>query len=263
MTLLESIILGIVQGATEFLPVSSSGHLVVGQRLLGLDLPGVAFEIAVHLGTLVSILWVYRSRVVGLADGAVRGERSSWREIGLLVLATLPAAVIGVGFGDQIESVFDTPAWAGAGFLITGVILWSTRTPMKRGRRLPITPTVALVVGIAQACALMPGVSRSGTTVAAALWLGIAPLEAAAFSFLMALVAIAGAAVLAAPDLVAGGAGVGVGTAIAGAVAAGLTGIAAIHSFVALLKRQDFHRFTWYLIPLGIGFLLYLRFTLP
>lgn len=263
MSLLESILLGIVQGATEFLPVSSSGHLVVGQRLLGLDLPGVAFEIAVHLGTLVSILWVYRSRVLTLADGAVRGTRSAWDEIGLLLLATLPAAIIGVGFGDAIEGVFDTPAWAGVGFLITGVILWSTRTPMKRGRRLPVTPTVALVVGFAQALALVPGISRSGTTVAAALWLGVAPVEAAAFSFLMALVAIAGAAVLAAPDLMAGGAGVGVGTVLAGAVAAGLTGIAAIHSFVALLRRQDFHRFTWYLIPLGVGFLLYLRLTLP
>ncbi len=259
MSPFESILLGIVQGATEFLPVSSSGHLVVGQRLLGLDLPGVAFEIAVHVGTLVSIVWVYRERVTGLAAGALRRMRDAWEQIGLLALATLPAAVIGVGFDDHIERVFDTPHWAALGFLVTAAILWSTRTPLRRERSLRITPRIALLVGCAQALALVPGISRSGTTVAAALWLGVAPLEAAAFSFLMALIAIAGAAVLAAPDLAAGTSGIGSGTLVAGALAAGLTGIAAIHTFVALLRRQDFHRFAFYLIPLGIGFLLYLN----
>ena len=259
----ESILLGIVQGATEFLPVSSSGHLVVGQRLLALDLPGVAFEVAVHVGTLVSILWVYRARVAGLARGAVERSGAAWKEIGLLGLATLPAAVIGVGFDDSIERVFDTPAWAGVGFLVTAAILWSTRTPLREGRSLEITPRIALLIGCAQALALVPGISRSGTTVAAALWLGVAPIEAAAFSFLMALIAIGGAAILAAPDLAAGTSGIGTGTLLAGAVAAGVTGIAAIHTFVALLRRQDFHRFALYLVPLGLGFLLYLRLVAP
>jgi undecaprenyl-diphosphatase len=259
VNLFESILLGIVQGATEFLPVSSSGHLVVGQRLLGLDLPGVAFEIAVHVGTLASIVWVYRTRVTRLLRGAVGRTRGAWSEIGLLALATLPAAIVGVGFDDQIERVFDTPAWAGVGFLVTAAILWSTRTPLGRGRSLSVTPRIALLIGCAQALALVPGISRSGTTVAAALWLGVAPLEAAAFSFMMALVAIGGAAVLAAPDLAAGTSGVGAGTVVAGAVAAGITGIAAIHTFVALLRRQDFHRFALYLVPLGVGFLLYLN----
>jgi len=258
---LEAILLGIIQGATEFLPVSSSGHLVVGQRLMGLDLPGVAFEVAVHLGTLISIFWVYRARIGGLAEGALRRTPAAWREIGLLVLATIPAAIIGVGAGDAVEAIFDTPAWAGVGFLITGAVLWSTRTPMKRGRALEITPRIALLIGVAQAAALMPGISRSGSTVAAALWLGVAPIEAAAFSFLMAMVAIAGAAVLAAPDLAGGLAGSSGTTLVIAAVAAGLTGIAAIHTFVALLRRQDFHRFALYLWPLGVGFLLYLQLT--
>lgn len=259
MNTLEAILLGIIQGATEFLPVSSSGHLVVGQRLLGLDLPGVAFEIAVHLGTLVSIFWVYRARIGGLAEGAIRRAPAAWREIGLLVVATIPAAVIGIGAGDAIEQGFDTPAWTGVGFLLTGFVLWSTRGPIKEGRALSITPRIALIIGVAQAAALMPGISRSGSTVAAALWLGVAPVEAAAFSFLMALVAISGAAVLAAPDLAGGLTGASAGALLIGALAAGLTGIAAIHTFVALLRRKDFHRFALYLWPLGVGFLLYLR----
>jgi len=260
---LEAIVLGIVQGATEFLPVSSSGHLVVGQRLLGLDLPGVAFEVAVHLGTMVSIFWVYRARIADLAVGAVRRRPAAWQEIALVGLATVPAALIGVGAGDVIERVFDIPAWAGVGFLVTGAVLWSTRVPLEEGRSVAITPRIALLIGVAQAAALVPGISRSGSTVAAALWLGVAPVEAAAFSFLMALVAIAGAAVLSAPELAAGVVGIS-GTALAlGTVAAGLTGIAAIHTFVALLRRQDFHRFALYLWPLGVAFLLYLQFASP
>lgn len=263
MTTLESILLGIVQGATEFLPVSSSGHLVLGQALLGLDLPGVLFEVAVHIGTMVSIAWVYRTRIAGLAGGAIRRSGEAWREIGLVLLATIPAAAIGVGAGDTLERIFDDPTWAGFGFLVTGAVLWSTRAPMRAGRRVEITPRIALLIGVAQAAALMPGISRSGSTVAAALWLGVPAVEAAAFSFLMALVAIAGAAVLSAPDLAAGTAGIPGGTILLGALAAGLTGIAAIHTFVALLRRQDFHRFALYLWPLGVVFLLYLRFTGP
>jgi undecaprenyl-diphosphatase len=258
---LEALILGIVQGATEFLPVSSSGHLVVGQRLLDIDLPGVGFEIAVHVGTLLSIFWVYRARIGGLAGGAIERKPAAWRELGLIALASVPAAVVGIGFEDAVARVFDTPAWAGVGFLVTGVVLWSTRTPMARGLDVPIGPRIALLIGVAQAAAILPGISRSGSTVAAALWLGVAPVEAAAFSFLMALVAIGGAAVLSAPDLLGGGLGVSGGTLLLGGLAAAATGIAAIHTFVALLRRQDFHRFALYLWPLGIAFLLYLRFA--
>ncbi|MDT8368447.1 MAG: undecaprenyl-diphosphate phosphatase [Longimicrobiales bacterium] len=261
MNTFEAVILGIVQGATEFLPVSSSGHLVVGQRLLGIDLPGVGFEVAVHMGTLISILWVYRTRVLGLAEGTVRGEASAWRDTGLLLLATLPAAVLGIGFGDALDTVFDTPVWTGLGFLVTGAFLWSTRIPLREGHDGVITPRVALLIGLAQAAALMPGISRAGATVTAALWLGIAPLEAAAFSFLMALVAITGAGILAMPEVAGGNLGVAPGALVIGALTAGITGIAAIRTFVALLRRQDFHRFALYLWPLGIGFLLHLHFS--
>ena len=106
MSLLEAMLLGIIQGATEFLPVSSSGHLVIGQTLMHIRIPGVAFEVAVHLATLLSVLLVYRKRVVELAMGMFKGEGRAWRYLGLLILATVPAAVVGLGAGGYVEALY-------------------------------------------------------------------------------------------------------------------------------------------------------------
>ncbi len=263
MNLWESIVLGVVQGATEFLPVSSSGHLVLGQELLGLRLPGIGFEVAVHLATLISIAWVYRARIATLGAGAISRDRDALYQIGLLFVATIPAGVLGVLFGDWLEARFDAPHVAAIGFLVTGAILMSTVIPMRKKPTGAPVLKVAVVMGLAQALALFPGVSRSGSTVAAALWMGVAPVEAAAFSFLMALPAIGGAAVLKAPDLFAGPVGMTTPVLLAGSLASALTGILAIRTLVALLKRQDFHRFAWYLWPLGVGFLIYLWLGTP
>ncbi len=259
MTAWEAVVLGIVQGATEFLPVSSSGHLVVAQALLGLRLPGVAFEVAVHLATLVSIAVVYRERIAALVAGVLRRTPDHLREAGLLIVATIPAALIGVGFGDGIEALFDAPEVAGVCFLVTAGLLWSTRRALAKDPEGKVdTVRLALLIGAAQAFAILPGISRSGTTVVVALWLGVAGREAAAFSFLMAIPAIAGAAVLQLPEL-SGGAGVGSTALLLGGVAAALSGIVAIASFLALLRRQRFHLFSLYLVPLGIAFLAWLR----
>lgn len=256
MSLWEAIVLGIVQGATEFLPVSSSGHLVLTQELMGLAIPGVVFEVAVHLATLVSILLVYRERVGRLLTGTLRREREALQYVGLLVVATIPAAVLGILFKDAIEAIFDDPMVAGVAFLVTGGLLWTTRGALKRNPQADPTLRTALLMGFAQAFALFPGISRSGTTVVAGLWGGVAGREAAAFSFLMAVPAIAGAAVLQLPELQ--GAGVPLTPLLAGSVAAAVTGVLAIRSFVVLLQKQAFHRFSFYLWPLGVAFLLYL-----
>lgn len=248
----EALILGIVQGATEFLPVSSSGHLVLTQELMGLTLPGVVFEVTVHVATLVSILLVYRDRVTWLLTGTLRGDREAIRYAGWIVLATLPAAAVGLSFKDQIEAGFDNPLVVAGAFLATGALLWSTRSALKRNPEGRPNARIALLMGIAQAFALIPGISRSGSTVVAALWLGVAGREAAAFSFLMAVPAIAGAAVLQLPDVQ--------GTALSGTVlglgflSAAVTGVLAIRGFVVLLRRQEFHWFSYYLWPLGLAF---------
>lgn len=268
MSLLEGLILGVIQGLTEFLPVSSSGHLVIGQAVLGISVPGVVFEVALHVATLVSVLIVYRGRIGRLAGGAVRGDGFSWRYLGLLVLATVPAAVVGLLFGTQVEALFERPSTVGFALLVTGGLLWSTRAARRyRGlgqetgeepREVAPTVAVALLMGFAQAFALVPGISRSGATVVAGLWAGVDVREAAAFSFLMAVPAIAGAAVLKLPDLVGAGSVPGGSGLVAGAIVAAVTGIGAIRIFVSMLRSGSFHRFGVYCWVVGAGFLLFL-----
>jgi len=257
MTLIEAAVLGIVQGATEFLPVSSSGHLVIAETLLGVRDQGVVFEVAVHVATLVSILLVYRTRVAGLVAGAVRGDAAALRYVGLLVIATLPAAVVGVLWEDAVEALFENPVAPGIALLVTGLILWSSRAATPRASGAVPTWGAALLIGVAQAFALVPGISRSGSTVVAALWLGVAPREAAAFSFLMAVPAIGGAAVLQLGELGAGS-GPGAGALALGSVFAAVVGVLAIRTFVALLAKESFYLFAPYCWIVGAAFLGYL-----
>ncbi len=258
----EGLLLGIVQGLTEFLPVSSSGHLVMGQYLLGISLPGVWFEVAVHLATLLSIGVVYRSRIAALVAGAVRGEGSAWRYIGLLAIATVPAGLVGVFLGDWVEGMFDAPPVTGFALLATGGLLLSSRRPLGRddwtedgGVRM------AVLMGFAQALAIVPGISRSGATVVSGLWIRIRPERAAEFSFLMAIPAIAGAAVLKLPELMAQSGGQAGLALLLGAVAAGVTGVLAIRTFVDMLRRRSFPAFGIYCLAAGALFLGYLGLT--
>jgi len=252
----EAALLGILQGATEFLPVSSSGHLVIGQAVLGLELPGVAFEVAVHVATLLSVVVVYRDRLLGLALGAAKREGAAWRYIGLLALATVPAAVVGVALRSVIEGLFESTWITGVAFLVTGALLWSVRSAQRRdGWKTAPGAKEAGLIGLAQAFALVPGISRSGTTVVVALWLGLEAREAAAFSFLMSIPAIAGAAVLQAPEMLAGSTPVSGTPLVIGAGLAAVVGVVAIRTFVAVLANESFHRFAYYMWGLGIAVL--------
>lgn len=260
MTHLESMLLGLVQGLSEFLPVSSSGHLVIAQELLGIAEEGLAFEVAVHVATLVSVLIFYREKVASLVMGALRGDAEAWQYGLKLGVASVPAVLAVLLVGDFLEAQFEAPPMVGVYLMITGLVLMTTRWTLPGAQSTEITWKAALLIGCAQACAILPGISRSGSTVAAALALGIAPVAAAEFSFLMSIIAITGAGVRMLADL-DGGSGLALDVVGAGAVVATISGVAAIWLFVRLLESQRFHAFAYYTLPVGAAFLAYTQLT--
>jgi len=247
---LEAAWLGLLQGLTEFLPVSSSGHLVLAEAALGIHDPGILFEVAVHVATLVAVVLFYRRRVFELVSGALHGERAALEYGAKLGLATVPAVVFALLARDWIERQFDAPLTAGIGLLVTGGLLWSTRSTLPRAALDGVSWVAAWWIGCAQAFAIVPGVSRSGATVCIALALGVRALPAAEFSFLISVFAISGALVL---QLQSGALGALVNPgplALAGAVAM-CSGLAALTIFVRLLRGQSFARFAYYVWIVG------------
>ena len=253
-------LLGLVQGVSEFLPISSDGHLVIFETLLGVgeEEGGLSFVIAVHIGSLLALLIFFRERILGLVRGLFTRDAAALAHIGKLALATLPAIGVGLFLKDRVEAAFQTPWLAGAGLLVTGTFLITTKRTLPRAHALAPSFGQALAIGCAQALAILPGVSRSGSTIALALALGIAPLAAAEFSFLLGIIAIIGAAVLDLPDLLAAGATPAATPMGIGAAAAALSGLAALAIFVRLLASQRFHLFAYYCWAAGAAFLAYL-----
>lgn len=244
-------LLGLLQGLTEFLPVSSSGHLVLAQRLLGLDPPGVALEAVLHLATLAAVV-VYFHRSLGqLARGLISPAGGAERRyIGSLILGTFPIAVVGYLFRESIEGAFASPGTVGWMLLVTAAALGLAGWGARRARREELRLGDALLVGLAQAVALLPGASRSGLTISAGILLGVSPKQATRFSFLLALPALLGAGLLtlleAPPTLAPGEA---VGLASAGLVAL-ISGLVAIHLLLRLLRRLPW--FSLYCLVLGL-----------
>lgn len=208
MTFLEALIFGLVQGLTEFLPVSSSGHLVLVKSLMEITEPGMVFEIFVHFGTVLSILVVFRKEVVGLIRGFfillftkkesvsavdVENGHMAW----YIILGTIPAAIVGFTLKDQIEALFFTGdgstsiLFVSIMLIVTGIILFLTRYTVETGKKNGWY--TSLIIGIGQAIAILPGISRSGTTIGIAMFFGIEKKKAAQFSFLLAIPVIIGA----------------------------------------------------------------------
>jgi undecaprenyl-diphosphatase len=262
MDLWQSMVLGVIQGLTEFLPVSSSGHLVLVEHLLGVDPPGVTFEVILHLGTLLAVTFYFRRRLFDILRDLVRGREAPPAESGrryvlALVLATIPAALIGVLFKDHIEAAFSSPK-AAAGFLIfTGLFLICTLLMRDKGRLL--TPWRAVVVGMAQAAALLPGVSRSGSTISAAILLGIAPAKAAEFSFILSIPAVAGAAMLSLSEAALNGLSAAtLGMYAVGGLVALVVGYASLSFLFGMIRKGRFWWFGAYCVCIGVAWLIFL-----
>lgn len=247
----QGILLGLVQGLTEFLPISSSGHLVLAEAFVGFKPEGVLFEVVVHVATLLSVFIAYRPRIAEVVTGLVAGQATAWRYAGLIALASVPAAVAGLLWKDYFEATFHSPLDLGWQFLFTAAVLWSTKWASDRVRGAAIDWSRSILIGVAQAIAIIPAISRSGTTIAAALWTGVAPAAAAEFSFLMSIVVIAGTGVLEFRH-VPPGVNLFAPGVIAAFVAALLSGIVAIKFLVALLRSARFHLFAPYCAILGL-----------
>jgi undecaprenyl-diphosphatase len=256
MNLWQGLILGLVQGLTEFLPVSSSGHLVLVEALTGVHFTDVTVEVSLHVATLASVLVLYGRRLWAIVRGVVAGDGPSVRYAVLLVIATIPAGVIGVLFHHQIEDAFHSLMWLGIQFLITGVILWSTRRSSGGTQTVPSTGA-ATAIGFAQAFAILPAISRSGATIAAALRAGLTPAAAAEFSFLMSIPVIAGAGLLEARNAALNMAHVGALPWAVSFVAAFAAGIWSIRWLVKLLQRGRFYAFAPYCWAVGLFTLAY------
>jgi len=253
MEYISTILLGILQGATEFLPVSSSAHLVITQELLGIQRPGMLIEVILHLGTLLSVVVYFRQDLWKLIRGSfLRGRvgMAVRREVAWLALATLPAVVVALTAKDRIEVAFENVWLVGVMLLVTWAVLISSRWASSN-KDARMTWMVALIIGIAQAVAIMPGISRSGITIVAGLWLGLGGVAAARFSFLLAVPAILGAGILEGLELFQGGVVPAVDVTL-GLVAAAITGYAVIAWLLDVIGKGRLHFFAGYTILLGL-----------
>ncbi len=266
MTTVTAFWLGLVQGLTEFFPVSSSGHLVLLQHFFGIREPQLAFDVIVHLGTAVAVIaFTWRelgeilASLVKLPRWLIGGKLAqAWsqerglRLLGLLVLGSIPAGLAGIFLQDQFRALFGAPIVVSVLLLVTGLILLGADKAQQGDKQLAeVRAGDSFLVGLAQAGAILPGISRSGSTIAAGLKLGLSREAAAKFSFLLSLPAIGGAALLELGDL--GQSAISRGSLAVGFVTSALAGYFAIRYLVALLQRGKLRGFAYYCFAVGLA----------
>lgn len=244
----KTIILGLIQGLTEFLPVSSSGHLLVARKLFGLAEAGLLLDTMLHLGTLLAVIVVFWRDILEMI-------RRPFSHLTLLIIVgTIPTAIIGLVFKDFFEEIARSGVTVGWEFLATGLILWFADRIKNKGYKniKEITFMDALIVGALQGAAILPAISRSGLTIAGSLFQRIDRATAARFSFLLSIPAIMGAVVLQIPDLLAGGTeAIGAGPLVLGTVVAAISGYFAIKWMLNIIRRGSLKVFAVYVWILG------------
>ncbi len=273
MNLLEATTLGILQGLTEFLPISSSGHLILAEKLLHLNVEALkSFDVAIHLGTLLAIFIYFRKDYVHLLQGCThiilrRKEHSEKKElvenrklIGYLMLATVPAVLVGAFFNDFLDTNFRNPQTVSIMLIIVGVIFFVAEFIATRVKSSGFTLKNTVLIGIAQACALVPGVSRSGATICAGLVQGIKREDAARFSFLLGSIAITAAIVLSIYKVYKGEFTLpATDILLTGIAASFISGYAAIAFLMKFLRKHTLHIFGVYRVIMGFAMLFLLR----
>ncbi len=256
--------LAVLQGATEFLPVSSSAHLALFQHVFESKLDNVAFDVVLHLGTLVSVLVFYRKELIRfvqafflkISSKLPEEKQEDWRMVLFVIWGSIPAAVIGGGFHKFFEEAFDQPLWISSFLLVTGTFLYLSKFSKPKGAALNFKNT--LTIGLAQAVAILPGISRSGSTITTGLFWGLERKKAADFSFLLSIPAVAGAAILEIPKLVKSqNPANNWELFIAAAIVSFLTGLLAIYFLLKILRKHSLEGFSYYCWAAGLFFLWY------
>ncbi len=254
MSTLEAIILGIIQGLTEFLPVSSSGHLELGKAILGdesLPEESLLFTVVLHFATALSTIVIFRKEILEIFRGLLQFKWNEESQFSVkIILSMLPAAVVGVLFNDQIEALFSKQILlVGAMLIITGLLLFLADRAKHTDRKVSFTN--AFLIGIAQAIAILPGISRSGATISSSVLLGVDREKAARFSFLMVVPLIFGKM---AKDLMDGGiaeSSMDIMPLVLGAIAAFVSGLLACTWMINLVKKSQLKYFSYYCFVVG------------
>ncbi|RKU06472.1 hypothetical protein C6502_19735 [Candidatus Poribacteria bacterium] len=266
MTILEAIVLGVLQGITEFLPVSSSGHLVLMQHFLGIKESKVFFEVMLHFGTLGAVIIVYYQLIGSLVQTGVStlfqadfyrqprltiANTPDLRLIWFLLLGSIPTGLIALLFKDSLEAIFGKPMVVAGMLIITGLILQLSRLGQRRREtETPLQVWHTPLIGIAQGLAIIPGISRSGSTISISLLLGLSPQVAAQYSFLLSIPAILGAVILKLRDI--GEITIAPTVIVAGTLTSFIIGYIALRFLLAMLSRGKFSVFSYYCFALGI-----------
>ena len=267
--MLNAILLAILQGFTEFMPVSSSGHLVLAQELFNLHSPQmIVFDVFVHFGTLISVVVVFwkdileilRSFFKAFATMKLKEEYKNKEHFRLgvaIIIGSIPAGIIGVLYRHQIEAAFTDPKLVAMNLVITGLILFLTRlSKPKRGKKVGLIS--AAIIGLAQTVAVLPGISRSGSTISAALFLKTSPIQAARFSFLLSVPVIAGASLLEGYKIFRQGNTLGAMPLLVGTVVSAITGYFAIKVLLKIMEKGKFSWFSFYCLAIGIIGILFI-----
>nr|WP_321400957.1 undecaprenyl-diphosphate phosphatase [uncultured Desulfobacter sp.] len=259
MEIYQGIILGILQGLTEFLPVSSSGHLVLGQVYFNITECGLIFDASVHMGTLGAVFIVYfkdirdiiKSLVIFAWTRNAAGHEKNLALAAAIIIGSVPTAIIGLVLKRFEDVLFTSSLLVGCMLILTGLLLWVSRNYYRVGKGQPLTIARALTIGLVQGIAVVPGISRSGSTIATGLFMGLDRQAAARFSFLLSIPAILGAQVLSIKDVIESQGHIDPAT-IYGTIAAFIVGLAALKLLLKLVNTGKFHLFAPYCWLAGI-----------
>lgn len=260
---LQAVLMGIVEGITEFLPISSTGHLILFSDMIGFkDTSGHAFEVVIQLGAILAICWLYFSKLFEVLQGIFKRDKASWRFAVSILLAFLPSAILGVLLHDFIKNVLFSPFIVAIALIVGGIAILAVEysKPVAKVENVDdLSPVLSLKIGIIQCLSLIPGVSRSGATIIGALLMGVGRKAAAEFSFFLAIPTMMGAAAYDLYKNVDKLSGDDLSLILIGFVTSFIVALLVVRWFIGFIAKHGFSLFAWYRIGLGVIVLLFYR----